>query len=118
MTEVPQAFKDAIETEWRHDIEMNVDSLTTRLIATARIMCTHEEAVEFKNVIEENVASELYKLVSSLVVNEENTKLRKLLKRAWHLILRSTNGATSACKWHEEMVGIHAIMRELGIEVD
>lgn len=115
MSEIPQAFRDAIETEWRHDDKMNADILTIGLRATAKTACRHEDAEKFKDFIEEHMVSELYKLVSGLVGEaEETAKLRELVKEMYCVISENNSWWDFRC---DETKAFHQQLQELGIEV-
>ena len=116
MTEVPQAFRDAIETEWRHDDKLNAEILTVRFRATTRFACSHREAEIFKDAIEEHVASELYKFVSGIVgETEETAKLRELVRKIMACML---NKDCDTCPYMEEPCDFDYDMRKLEIEVN
>lgn len=115
MSEIPQAFKDAIETEWRHDDKLNAEILTARFRATSWFTCSNKEAEMFKDVIEEHVASGLYKFVSRIVgETEETVKLRKLVR---NIMACMRNKDCDTCPYREEPCDFDYDMRELGIEV-
>lgn len=116
MTEIPQALRDAIETEWRHDDKLNAEILTARFRATSWFKCSHEEAEKFKDVTEEHVASELHKFVSRTVgETEETAKLRELVR---NLMACRRNKDCDTCPYREEPCDFDYDMRELGIEMD
>lgn len=125
MTEVPQAFRDAIETEWRNDDKLNAEILTVRFRATTRFACNHKEAENFKDAIEEHVASELHKFVSGLVGEaEETAKLRELVADMWRGMCNNYSRNCFVCRHYPRAASpnceceFRTRMRELGIEVD